>query len=115
MDFTLQVTTKCEGDVADGMLANMSSYNSPRISNISSTQDAIVGCLKDSKGYDGFMLVNATDPADDTETEVTVTFCDATKAIVYIKGEETEIELVDGTYKTTLATGEGVFVIPYME
>ena len=73
---------------------------------------AIIGCMKDADGYDGYWVVNATDPGQDLSNNVTVEFKKATKAIAYIQGEETEIELEDGKYTFSLAAGEGVFVIP---
>ena len=68
--------------------------------------------MKDEKGYDGFMIVNATDPALDKTSSVTVNFNKATKALAYIEGTETTIDLKDGTYTFELKAGEGVFVIP---
>lgn len=87
-------------------------YESPRIASATATDEAIIGCLKDADGYDGYMIVNATDPGKDLSNSVTVTFKKATKAIAYIKGEETEITLKDGSYTFDLESGAGVFVIP---
>lgn len=87
-------------------------YESPRIESATATDEAIIGCMKDSEGYDGFMIVNATDPGANKGNTVTVTFKEATKAIAYIKGEETEIALKDGSYTFDMESGDGIFVIP---
>ena len=113
MDFNWQGTMKVAGSDNDGLLAEMSDYTNPHIASVTATNDTIIGCLKDSKGYDGFMLVNATDPSDRLSSQVTVTFKDAQKAIVYVEGVKGEVELTDGKYTVTLAPGAGVFVIPY--
>lgn len=87
-------------------------YKSPRIEKAESTEEAIIGCMKDADGYDGFMIVNTTDPALNKANSVTVTFKQATKAMIYVKGEEKTVDLTDGSYTFELEAGEGVFAIP---
>lgn len=82
------------------------------IESFTSTEDAIMGVLKDDNGYEGLMLVNFADPLYNRENTVTLTFNGATRAIVYIKGQPQTVELVDGTYTVTLEPGEGQFIIP---
>ncbi len=101
-----------EGKEPSAMLACVEDYESPRIKEVSATEEALVGCLKDEKGYDGYFLVNATDPGKKLSNSVTVTFREATSAICYIEGEEKTVELKDGSYTFDLKEGEGVFVIP---
>ena len=115
MDFNWSGTMKAAGKDSDQLLAQMSDYKNARVDSFTADQDTIMGCLKDSNGYDGFMLVNATDPEDNLTSNVSVTFQDAQKAIVYVEGVEQEVTLTNGTYTTTLAPGAGVFVIPYCE
>ncbi len=107
---TMGVTKK---DTAKSpMLAEAGKYSSPRIEKVEATDETIIGCMKDADGYDGFMIVNVTDPGKNLSDEVTVTFKEATKAIVYVKGEEQTVDLKDGSYTFDLTSGEGVFVIP---
>lgn len=94
------------------MLAEAGKYSSPRIASATATDETIIGCMKDENGYDGFMIVNVTDPGKDLSDQVTVTFKKASKAIVYVQGEEQTVELKDGSYTFDLTSGEGVFVIP---
>ena len=101
-----------EGKSESLLLACVNDYTSPRIKSVSATEEAIIGCQKDQNGYDGFMIVNATDPGMNTPNTVTVKFKEATSAICYIEGEETKIELKDGTCSFDLKGGEGIFVIP---
>ena len=113
MDFAWQGTMKATGRDSDGLLAQMPEYLNARINSFTATEDTIMGCLKDSKGYDGFMLVNATDPEDKYTSKVSIIFKDAQKAIVYVAGEVQEVELTNGAYTAELAPGAGVFVIPF--
>lgn len=82
------------------------------IKKFSSTEDAILGVFTDENGYDGFMLVNFSDPLYNEENTVTLEFRGATRAVVYILGEGQVVDLVDGTYTVTLQPGEGQFIIP---
>lgn len=87
-------------------------YQSPRVSAVTATDDTIIGSMKDKDGYDGYWIVNATDPGHNLSDSVTITFREATSAIAYVKGEEQTITLADGTYTFDLGSGEAVFVIP---
>lgn len=114
LKFNWQGTIGISGDNEDGIMNYVGNYTSSRIASSSATNDAIIGCLKDRNAYDGFMLVNATDPIDGKSSTVTVKFNDADHAKVYVNGVESIVELTDGTYTATLKAGQGVFVIPYM-
>lgn len=110
-------TTWIKGTDSDGMMNSIKSmqYTSKRIQSYTASNDAIIGCLKDENGYDGFMLVNATDPSDSKNVDITVTFNSATHAKVYINGAESTVALTNGKYSATLTPGQGIFVIPYNE
>ncbi len=96
------------------MLSHVGEYDSPRIDGVTATDEALIGCMKDEDGNDGFFVVNATDPGKNLSNNVTVTFNDATSAVCYIEGEETVVELTNGSYTFELKAGEGVFVIPVL-
>ncbi len=114
LNFNWQGTIGIKGDDSDGMMDYVDAYTSKRISAYSASNDAIIGCLKDSVGYDGFMLVNATDPADNITETISVTFNNANHAKVFVNGVESTVELVNGVYEATLTPGQGIFVIPYI-
>lgn len=82
------------------------------IKSISSTEDTIIGVFQDDKGYDGFLLVNFSDPLYDCTDTVNLQFRGANRAVVYIKGEQQIVDLTDGTYNVTLQPGEAQFIIP---
>lgn len=107
---TMQVVP--EGKTASAVLSQVGGYKNARIASAAATEEAIIGCMKDADGYDGYWIVNATDPGQNKANSVTVEFKKATKAIAYILGEETEITLENGKYTFELASGDGVFVIP---
>ena len=114
LDFNWQGTVGITGNNTNGIMNYVDAYTSKRISAYSASDDAIIGCLKDSKGYDGFMLVNATDPSSNITETISVTFHNADHAKVYINGVESVVELENGTYSATLTPGQGIFVIPYI-
>lgn len=101
-----------EGKNLSTALQMAGTYKSPRIASATATNDTIIGCMKDADGYDGYMIVNATEPGQNLSDSVTVEFKETTKALVYIQGEEQTITLEDGAYTFELGAGEGVFVIP---
>ena len=82
------------------------------VRSFTSTEDAIMGVFRDENGYDGFMLVNFADTLNERENTVTLEFRGATRAVAYIKGEQTIVELNNGVYEVTLQPGEGQFIIP---
>ncbi len=115
LDFTWEGTMtvpKGEENVNFRMLANNLSEHE-RVKDVDVEEDAIIGTFKDSKGNDGFMVVNYTDPALDKSNKVTITFKDAKKAIVYEKGFKKVIDLKRGKLTLNLESGEGRFVIPF--
>ena len=86
---------------------------SERIESVTNKEDLLIGSFLDKNGYDGFMLVNSGDPAKNLENAIEIRFNNASKAVVYANGERTVVELDGGTYKATLQSGEGQFVIPF--
>lgn len=101
-----------EGKTKSTVLSKIADYKNERVKNVTVSEETIIGCLKDGKGYDGYMIVNATEPSENKTDEVTVSFYKATKALAYINGEEQTITLKDGSYTFKIGAGEGVFVIP---
>lgn len=84
-----------------------------RIKKVTSTEDTLIGCFKDEQGYDGFMVMNFSDPYFDLADEITIEFNHASKAQVYCFDGSKRIEqLDDGKLNLSLASGEGCFVIP---
>ena len=73
---------------------------------------AFVGCMKDSDGFDGYMVANAEGPRPGKTATVTLTFNSATKAMIYKGTSYATEDLSDGVCAVTLAAGEGAFIIP---
>lgn len=101
-----------EGNEPSDIISHVEEYHSPRIIQASASEETIIGCQKDDKGYDGFMIVNVTDPAKKTKDTIKIQFVDATSALCYIRGEEQILPLHDGIVEYTLEEGQGIFVIP---
>ena len=79
---------------------------------VKATQDTLVGQFQDKDGNDGLIVTNYSDPAAGLIDEVSLTFRDANRALVYRNGERTVYVLQDGVLDLTLEAGEGIFVIP---
>lgn len=114
LDYTWKGTINI-GDVP-GEDSRYTTASNERISGITDTTgQAVIGCMKDSEGFDGYLIANAGNPDKDNRGAVTtgkITFQDATRALVYVNGECTEVPLTDKTYTWNVAIGTGVFVIP---
>lgn len=97
-------------------LLEYNDYSSDRIRKISATRDTLLGCFKDKNGYDGYIIQNYHDPYYRKSDDVSITFNNATKAVVYsfengaLKREVKT--LTDGTLDLRITFGKFVFVIP---
>ena len=83
-----------------------------RINSITTSEDSIVGCFKDKDGYDGFLAVNYSVPSENKTDAVKIKFNKASKAIVYLYGQESIVDLTNGELNITLDAGQGAFIIP---
>jgi hypothetical protein len=81
--------------------------------NVSATEDSLIGIFKDSDGRDGYMLTNFVEPHDNKNDTISLTFHNATKALVYHGETSDMVELKDGKFSYELSAGDGAFVIPY--
>jgi hypothetical protein len=83
-----------------------------RIKSFSSDQSTLTGVFKDGEGRDGFMIVNFTEPSNKTADNLSITFNNATGALIYKKGQPEVVGLKNGKLDIVLEAGEGYFVIP---
>lgn len=84
------------------------------ISYATATEDTVIGCMNDTWGNPGLMVVNYNDTSKNKSNTVDVQFSAAkyNKAWVYIDGVQNEVQLTNGKLTLQLDVGEGVFVIP---
>ena len=94
-------------------------YKTDKITLTSASQNALVGCMKDTdKGFEGYWIVNAVEPQNTTAqaNTVKVTFSGKTKALLYNPAAGIYGKLInlasDGSYTATLNLGEAQFIIP---
>ena len=101
---------------SDDKTSTYTAANNDRLASVSNASGALViGCMKDVDGYDGYMVANASEPSKSSTSSVTLTFNNATKALVYVNGVAREVTLTNGAYTVSVADGEGVFIIPILE
>lgn len=98
-------------DIAKGK-TNSSTGNNRLASASSENGRAFVGCMRDSDGFDGYMIANAEGPRTGTSVTVTLAFNKANSVTVYKGTACTTQDITDGKYSVTLSPGEGAFVIP---
>lgn len=73
-----------------------------------STTDTILGVFATEKGDDAYLVANYDLTSSST---VTLTFANATSAIVYVNGAQTTVALENGVLTLNLGAGEGAFVV----
>ncbi|MCI8487450.1 MAG: hypothetical protein HFE36_01905 [Clostridia bacterium] len=100
-----------ENDVAFTGVASMLKPEKGVLKSVTARRDAIVGCFKQGE-TDGYMAVNFSAPSKKLSNQMKFDFGDCTSAIVYRNGAAKVEKLLSGKYQTTLAAGEGIFVIP---
>ena len=105
-----------DNQVLSNLVDNVESTD--RMSFVSATNDVFAGIFKakdeDFSAQDAFIVVNATDPSQNLDNTVKLQFNNATKLLMYRKGEEVVVDLAeDGTYILYLEPGEGRFIIPF--
>jgi hypothetical protein len=90
-----------------------------RIKAYSADQAMLIGAFKNNKNHynqDAFMISNYDQSNLNRENNVSITFNRAKRAMVFVNGERTIMELPkSGNLKITLDPGEGAFVIPMTE
>lgn len=99
----------------DKMRFPLESYDG--IKSVKSSQDTLIGIMRDKNGYDGYMVTNQVLATGNTRNEVEITFAGADKALVYRSGadEPETVSLNKGELKLDLPSGGAAFVIPYKE
>lgn len=85
-----------------------------RVKFFRATEDTLLGCFTDEKGYQGFMVTPYLETTLNRTTTVTLQFEQADKALIYTRGTSSVTELKDGKLTLEIAPGDGVFVIPYV-
>jgi hypothetical protein len=83
------------------------------ITAISSNEDLLCGMFKDGSNNQGFMIVNATNPAEGKDATVNITFeAGYTGAMIIQKGEQEIVYFNGNATQITVPSSEGIFIIP---
>ena len=98
----------------DAFNSSYTAANNSRLNSVSVLSgSAVIGCMKDQDGFDGYLIANAAEPNTGGTANVTLKFNSASKALVYwADGTVSTVSLTDGQYTFSVACGEGAFVIP---
>ncbi len=113
---------RLEGEFFANEIAYADSYSATQKANltknnlasVTSTETTLVGCFEDDMGYNGYYLANANDTTRSNASTVTMTFDGVTdKVRVYQGFGYTDVDLTSNTLTLHMASGEGVFVVPF--
>ena len=87
------------------------------LNSVTTSRDTLFGYFNDVDGNDGIMVVNYNETTLNLTDEVTLNFDSSkyNKAICYVGGKKTVVNLSGGKLNLELGVGEGVFVIPFAE
>lgn len=76
------------------------------------SEDTLIGRFTGKNDEIGLMVTNFSDPKDGKTDTVELTLKEANKAVVYVNGERTVMDVTGGKITVELAAGEAAFVIP---
>ena len=82
------------------------------ISSASSDEDVLIGRFTGKDNEIGLMVTNFSDPINQRTAHVQLSLLDANRAIVYLRGTPTVVEVTDGNLELDIAPGDAMFVIP---
>ena len=85
------------------------------IKSASASHDAIIGQFKDANNYQGYMLVNYTEPSQGYKNTIELEFNGAKGVLMYRGGVEMVMKVENNKLSVPLEAGEGVFIIPLNE
>lgn len=81
------------------------------ITDVKSEQPLVVGCFEDKDGNQALILVNYNEPSAGLSNKVTMTLNGVREVAAFEKGVKNRVKLAKNTYETTLAPGEGKFIL----
>lgn len=95
-------------------VATQSATTSSRITASSATEDTLIGVYSNTNlsNPDAYIIMNYSNPYFGYKDTVSITFNNATSALVYDGGDVKTVSLANGVFTTRLNEGEGIFVIP---
>ena len=99
-----------------GLTARMSVAEIDCLAEVYSSADTLFGYFVDAEENAGFTLVNYNETSEAITDNVSLRFnpdYKFNKALCYIGGVKTVLDVKNNTLDITLGVGEGVFVIPY--
>ncbi len=83
------------------------------LNEITSDNNILCGVFQDEAGNEAYAITNYCAPWLETVAKTQLTFDGCDKAIVYLNGEKSVMNLTDGKLALSLNACDGAFVIPY--
>lgn len=116
LNFKWEATMTLEGtNGGENSLYADLQFNADKIDIIESavcSEDTLIGRFTGKNDEIGLMVTNFSDPKDGKTDTVELQLKEANKAIVYVNGESTVMDVINGKLNLVLAAGEAAFVIP---
>ena len=105
--------SEVQGEVKQIEMCGLSLDKIDAISELSCTQNTLIGAFKNGEGRDGFLISNFSDPSLLKKDVVSLRFNGADSALVYHGQTKEVVELSSSNFEITLDEGDGIFVIPF--
>ena len=105
--------SEVQGGVKQIEMCGLSLDKIDAISELSCTQNTLIGAFKNGEGRDGFLISNFSDPSLLKKDVVSLRFNGADSALVYHGQTKEVVELSSSNFEITLDEGDGIFVIPF--
>lgn len=98
------------------LIADKTMSNFALIGNVSSRLDTLISELQDKDGNKGYMVVNYSEPSFGQTDYVNISFSKKiNKAVIYIDGVRSVVDVADSKLQLKLGAGSGAFVYPVYE
>ena len=113
--------TTVKGQIGDYELSASDENDTKHLSSVStniSTLNYLMGVMEDANGNEGYVLCNYNNHKSDRAQTITITFdSNITEVVIYgknwlVDGKPTTVSVSNKTLTVSLATGEGVIILP---
>jgi hypothetical protein len=102
-----------KGQIGDYELAASDTKHLSKVSTNKTNWNYLMGVMQDMNGNEGYVLCNYNSHEEDRPQTITLTFNkNITEVVIYRGGVAETVSVTNKTLAVSLATGEGVIILP---
>ena len=102
-----------KGQIGDYELTASDTKHLASVSNNKANWNYLMGVMEDANGNEGYVLCNYNSHEEDRAQTITLTFAsNITEVVIYRNGVAETVSVTNKTLAVSLATGEGVIILP---